>query len=1095
MNSSLTVGTVGKTAGNGLIGKRLMRRAIFSFPFTLLVLAGLLPSRNCPAQTVEKILFGITNNWRYNQTTSYNGVNWTVPAFNDASLPTGRGVLALEDVNNSFVTSRTNTVLTLGRLTYYFRTHFTFTNNSGGVALTFSNIVDDGAVYYLNGVEISRFSMTNALTPVVYATLATGHEATAFEVFTLSGPVVETNLVDGDNVLAVEVHQTTAGSSDIVFGLALSATVVDTNPPSTLRMPQTPPSFGYKLTNAFGSLTFTDPLAIVTPPGETNRIFVVEQAGRIAVITNLAAPNRSVFLDISSRTVSGGENGLLGLAFDPGYASNRYFYVFYSLFSTTPGIANGTLHQRLSRFQVSTTNANIADTNEIVLINQNDEAGNHNGGDLHFGPDGHLYVSLGDEGNQNDNFNNSQRIDKDFFSSILRLQVDTRPGGLVPNPHPSNTNNPTGTNHYRIPADNPFIGATNFNGVAVTPASVRTEIYAAGMRNPWRFSFDPVTGLLYCGDVGGNNWEEVDIIVKGGNYGWAFREGAHAGPKSAQAPAGFTSIDPIQEYGHGSATNQGNSITGGVVYRGGLLPELYGAYLFADYASGNVWMLRYDGTNTVPFTRITGDAGIAAFGIDPRNRDVLTADLSEDTIKRLVYDTSSVAGAALPPTLHDTGAFTNLNSLTNQTQSLTPNVGVVPYDINVPFWSDNAAKSRWFFRPGTNFTTGFSRDSNWLFPTGMIWVKHFDLELTNGVPTSARRLETRLLVKNQGGSYGVTYRWGSSLTNATLVPDAGLDEPFVINDGGNLRTQIWHYPSRSECLTCHGSVNGYAAGFNTAQLNRDYHHGTGATNQIRAFSQSGLFNAPVTNLNLLPALAHPTNTAWSLEWRARSYLAANCLQCHQPGGLGAGGWDARVINPLSAAGLVNGVLNNNYGDAANLVIKPGLLTNSMILTRLAMRGPGQMPPLDTSVVDEQGVALLAAWITNALPAYQTYPQWQLAHFASTNGPGTGPAEDYDQDRAKNFLEYLTHTSPLLAEEKWGVSIQHNGNGVQVVLPRVAGRGFEVQWTADLFDTNSWRALDVPENRPFFSATGQTSLVPDLVTNAPARYYRIRVYEP
>jgi len=163
---------------------------------------------------------------------------------------------------------------------------------------------------------------------------------------------------------------------------------------------------------------------------------------------------------------------------------------------------------------------------------------------------------------------------------------------------------------------------------------VRTEVYALGMRNPWRMSFDPLTGALYCGDVGQNAWEEIDIIVKGGNYGWAFREANVAGPRGA--PAGFTSIPPIFAYSHGPGTNQAFSVTGGVVYRGRNIPALYGAYLFADYVTGNLWSLVYNGTSATGFTRLLVDGGIAGFGVDPSNGDVLLADQSEDTIKRLV---------------------------------------------------------------------------------------------------------------------------------------------------------------------------------------------------------------------------------------------------------------------------------------------------------------------------------------------------------------------------------------------------------------------------------------------------------------------------
>jgi glucose/arabinose dehydrogenase/mono/diheme cytochrome c family protein len=1042
----------------------------------------------------EVILLRLTNSWQYNQTTSYDGTNWTAPGFDDSALPSGRGVLAYE-TNSTFVTSRTNAVLTIGRTTYYFRTRFTFSNNPAGVSLTFSNTVDDGAVFYLNGVELNRLFMPPAPATIDYATLASSHEATAFEVFTLSGPIVETNLVNGTNVLAVEVHQASTGSSDIAFGLALSAQLPDLNQPPTLRMPQEPPSYGYRLTNAFGNLAFTDPVAIVTPPGETNRIFVVEQAGRIGVITNLAGPTRTVFLDIASRIIAGGEEGLLGLAFHPGYVTNRQFYIFYTVNASSAQGANAR-HDRLSRMLASATNRNLADpSSELILIEQFDEAGNHNGGDLHFGNDGYLYVSLGDEGGGGDNYQNSQRIDRDFFAGLLRIDVDDRPSSVPANPHPANTNNATRTIRYRIPADNPWVGATTFNGTTVNSNNVRTEFYAAGLRNPWRFSVDRPTGDLFLADVGQNAWEEVNIIRRGGNYGWNYREGLHAGNRG-NPPAGIVFDNPIAEYAHGNATNQGFSVTGGFIYRGDRLPALNGAYIFADYVSGHVWALRANGTNVVPFWRLLTDDGIAGFGVDPRNGDVLTADQSQDMLKRLVEDTSVTVGTQLPPTLFHTGAFTNLAALTSETNTLTPNAGVLPYDINVPFWSDNARKTRWHFRPSTNLTIGFSADGNWSFPTGTVWVKHFDLELTNGVPSSAKRLETRLLVKNAAGVYGVTYRWGSSISNATLVPDAGMDESLVINDGGVLRTQVWHYPGRSECLTCHTPVSGFALGFGTAQLNREVDFGSGPTNQLAALAETGFFNAPfivLRSLNLLPALAHARNATWSREWRVRSYLHANCAQCHQPGGAGLGSWDARYHNPLSASGLIRGVLDDARGDTNNRVVVPGDLAHSMLHTRIATRGQGQMPPLATSVLDTEAIALMASWITNDLAGYQSFPEWQIARFGATNAPNAGANEDADADGAPNHQEWLTGTDPNSSQSFWSINANRSTSSIEILVPQIANRGFEVQRTLSLSPT-TWRPLDVAANRPFFSATNRLLIVED-PTNAPTRFYRVRVFEP
>ncbi|MDA0577157.1 MAG: PQQ-dependent sugar dehydrogenase [Verrucomicrobia bacterium] len=861
---------------------------------------------------------------------------------------------------------------------------------------------------------------------------------------------------------------------------------------TTLSMPQTPPpdaTVTYTLANAFPSVAFTAPMAVAVPPGATNRLFVAERSGIISVVTNLANPSRTVFMNISSRVNGGGEGGILALAFHPNYASNGYFYVWYT---------TGNYFDRLSRFTVSPTNANQAATNtEQVIIMQLDDASNHNGGDLHFGADGYLYLSLGDEGNSNDSLNNSQLIDKDFFAGLIRIDVDKKPGNLPPNPHAALNGVVT---NYLVPADNPFVGATSFNGSAVSPSLVRTEFWAVGLRNPFRWSFDPPTGKLYLGDVGQNAREEVDLIVKGGNYGWKWREGRIATPGIGVPPAGFTNwINPVLDYTQGTSTNQGYTVVGGRVYRGTRFTELVGKYVFCDFgkysgplALGNMWAMTDDGTNATSLTWLLQDQDIAFIGADPRDGELLFCDLGENQIKRLAYAT--VSTNSLPLTLADTGAFADA-------ATLMPYPGIVPYDLNVPFWSDGAIKTRWFSVPGTNTTIGFDPELPWTYPTGTVWVKHFELELTNGVPSSRRRIETRLLVKNSDGSggYGATYRWGASTTNAFLVPAGGLaqDDVFVVKDGGTIRTQAWHYPSRAECLSCHQVNAGFALGFNTVQLNRDHDYNGAITNQIRALNACGYFSTNVTGFHLLRKLAGATEAGYSLEYRARSYLQANCGQCHFPGGLVSAAWDARIATALSDANIVTGALVSVLGDPTNRVVVPGDLRHSMLHTRMSIRGQRQMPPLASTVVDTQGVALIAAWIGTTLTNYQSFADWQVAHFGSTTNSDAAGGADLDGDGGLNQLEYLTGSDPTnpLVNDAWALDL-HMTNGVaHVIYDRLANRGFDVQVTTNLVD-GAWQSLDVPENIPFFSAVDGTARVPDPgATNQAASYYRVRVYEP
>lgn len=810
---------------------------------------------------------------------------------------------------------------------------------------------------------------------------------------------------------------------------------------TTLALPPTPPAAGtngYTAVNAFGSLTFTTPLALAVPPGETNRLFVVERSGVIAVVTNLASPTRSVFMNIGSRISLTGEGGLLALAFHPHFASNGHFFVWYTAAGT--GFSN-----RLSRFTVSATNWNQGNTNsEVVLFGQHDDCPNHNGGDLKFGADGYLYVSLGDEGDSNDRCGtNSQNLAKHFFSGVLRLDVDQRPGSLRPNHHPSIIA-PT---NYAIPPDNPFIGFTQFNGLAVSPDAVRTEYWALGLRNPFRMSFDPPTGDLYVGDVGQGQREEVDLIRKGGNYGWRWREGTIATPGLGvldTPPAGFTNaISPLLDYARPDGTNRGTTVTGGHVYRGALLPELYGKYVFSDYNSGHVWALAHNGSNATAFGWLLTEKHLVYFLPDPRDGEMLLADAGDNAVKKIMR--SALPTNALPAALSGVGAFTNL-------ATLAPAPGVVPYALNVPFWSDHAIKSRWFAVPSTNLVITFNAEQPWTFPTSTVWVKHFELELTSGVPASARRIETRFLVKNAGGGYGITYRWGDSLTNAYLVPEEGFSEPILINDGGTVRTQVWVYPSRSQCLSCHLPGAGFALGFGTAQLNRDAPDAP--TNQLLQLSSLGYFHTNLASVHLLRRLAAATDSAWSLEYRVRSYLQANCAACHFPGGPTPAAWDARIVNPLALCGIVDGALANSLGDPLNRVVVPADVPHSMLHTRITTRGANQMPPLGSTVVDTQGVALVAAWIA------------ELTAAGLTNDlPPAG----------------WSHTLDL-------------SNGVPVVrFERAANRGFEVQRNTNLLDA-SWLPLDQADNAPYFAASNAPAAVADPVETNGA-FYRVRVFAP
>lgn len=839
-------------------------------------------------------------------------------------------------------------------------------------------------------------------------------------------------------------------------------------PATTVFMPPAPPSAAYHVLDAFPGVTFSAPTSMESPPGDTNRIFVAERGGAIYFIPNIRAsfPTRQLFMDLSSRVQNdGNELGLKGIAFHPGFATNRLFYAAYCTFT------NGQRFVRLSQFTAAHDLQSASPTTEVWLINQRNDDTVHNINDAVFGPDGYLYLGMGDEGPSNDANNNSQRIDKNIWSAVLRIDPDHRPGNLPPNPHPGIPTNAAGA-RFSIPADNPFVGATQFNGVAVNPSAVRTEFFAVGLRNPWQFSFDPANGEIWLGDVGQDAREEINVVTAGGNYGWAYYEASLNGPKTP--PPGFQWTRPVWEYTRGMGSNQGFSVTGGLVYRGAGYPELYGKYLFADYVSGNIWSLeRGEGfTNVV---RIAGEGGLVQFAVDPATDEVLMLDHGDGRIRRLVRQ---ISDDLFPQRLSETGIFSALSDL-------APNPGVIPYSINLPFWSDYAAKQRWFALPDLDSAIGYAREGAWTYPAGMLWVKHFDLETERGNTGSAIRIETRVLVRTTNGSYGVSYMWDEDGTEAYLVPDAGIAFDIAITNSGPITNQTWAIPSRAQCITCHNPAAGHALSFVTRQLNRD---GTLAglhSNFIALLSQAGYLSNSVDPHLTLPRHVRPDEIEYSVEARARAWLDVNCAYCHQAGsGAAPATWDARAPLTLAETRMLRGPASDNKGNTNNLLIAPGDLVHSVIFNRIAVsNGFSRMPPLATFERDPAGMQIMADWIarlTNRL----TYAEWRMLNFGSTNSPAGHPQFDADDDARNNFEEFLAGTDPL-SPDRAGFARPLPG-GVEIELP---DRGVVVDISTNLVDWQRWLR---PGNQGI-PASGAYQLLgaPD----APETFFRFWIAEP
>ncbi|MEM9689911.1 MAG: PQQ-dependent sugar dehydrogenase [Pseudomonadota bacterium] len=657
------------------------------------------------------------------------------------------------------------------------------------------------------------------------------------------------------------------------------------------------------------------PTKLLLEPVAAPRWFVLQKNGVIQTFDPDNATSLVEYLDLNdTRSVNtDSEGGLLGMAFHPDYPATPEIFLSYTIDHTGPS-----MRSVISRLIVDDVVSPGGGTVEQVLIEIDQDFNNHNGGDIAFGPDGRLYIGLGDGGSGNDPRRRAQDTTT-LLGSMLRLEVRGTGAG------------------YSIPTDNPFAGESPCG--PGTNANNCPEIYAWGLRNPWRWSFDPETGDLWLADVGQGAREEVNIIELGGNYGWRCREGTRDTSNAGDCPNGGL-IDPVTEYQH----TLGNSITGGFVYRGTAIPDLAGRYVFADYGSGRLWATEADGLGGLDNDELLNSSinpTAFAVGDDSELYVVNIGGGGTGRVRRLEPG-SGTSNDTIPDLLSATGC-------TTPSDILQPYSGLLPYDLNARFWSDNADKERYIALPnGTTITR--NADDDWAFPNGTVIVKNFRI--------GGDLVETRHLMRHPDGSWGgYTYEWNAAQTEATRVRGG---KTVMVNG------QPWIYPSESQCLECHTEAAGVSLGPETAQLNKPFTYpSTGITaNQLSTIDHVMMFTSPLPGpVTTLPTMADPTDTSADLGDRARAYLHTNCASCHRPNGPTPSTMDLRYTTSLASTNACDQIpLGGDQGLSNARLIAPGNAASSVLVNRMARRDSAAMPPIGSALVDDGGVALLSNWI-------------------------------------------------------------------------------------------------------------------------------------
>ena len=742
---------------------------------------------------------------------------------------------------------------------------------------------------------------------------------------------------------------------------------LNNNFPSIVSQPQ-----GLPYVPIFPNLTFDSPLTFNEMPNN-NRLIVGQRNGKIYWFNKSADVNqKNLLIDLSDKVGVVWDGGFLGLTLHPefGAAGKNYFYTYY----TTKDRNGNDFPNRyttqscnseeywgnflvLSRYEMNPNTMQVNSSSEQVLLKLRMYGTTHRGGGLLFGDDGFLYLTTGDQ----TAFKKSQDIKKNLDGGVLRLDVDKDPSkSHVPvrtMPEDYGYSDEITGNGYWVPNDNPFLSPNGQNF---------EEYYSMGHRNPHRMTKDRATGDLYIGEIGGRRHEEINVVKKGKNFGWPLYEGLY---RSTFCVSGLYNNMQHEEPLVAFPRSQANAVIGGFVYRGTEVPELRGKYICADYGNGEeIWSVNIQNGNYEQLGNFTS-TNIISFGEDKQG-ELYILKQGTSTLYKMVTKLSFEE--TLPQALSQTGAFENLSNL-------TPTQGIIPYDLVESFWSDGALKKRWIGIPndGTHDTPeeqiSYSENDDWDFPIGLVLIKHFELPIDENNPSITKRLETRFSVKaSDGNFYFATYKWNAAGTDAILL-NSGLDEAINITKAdGSTESQIWRYPSRDECVTCHNSANGGVIGAATRYLNKDFTYTkTGKTaNQLVTLSHLGILNEAVLDADTSSLLTHiaVNDQNASVNDRARSYLDLNCAYCHRSDSDVRAEFDLRLKFSLEETGLLTANPNSVFGLPDEKILNVGKPESSILYHRMNSLQPGvEMPLVGKNKLDDAGVALIEEWITQLDP--------------------------------------------------------------------------------------------------------------------------------